>query len=161
LGKDKFILLDLINKEINLSKKENLKKFQVIPQFQTIKENTGKIVLSTTYGCNLNCNYCYVRGGDLPAKMLDSKVAMRAIDFLLSKNLDEITIQFFCGEPTLNFKCIKNVVDFLNKKKIKTKINYEISTNGLLPQSYLNFFIRNKFLFIVSFLIWPENHLIL
>jgi len=68
----------------------------------------------------------------------------------LSKSLDEITIQFFGGEPTLNFKCIKDVVDYLNKKKTKTKINYEISTNGLLPQNYLNFFIKNNFLFIVS-----------
>lgn len=150
LNTGKFILLDLINKEINLLEKKDLKKFQSTPKFQTTKENTGKVVLSTTYGCNLNCKYCYVRGGDLPIKMMDSKVAIRTINFLLSKNLDEITIQFFGGEPTLNFKCIKDVVDYLSKKKAKTKINYEISTNGLLPQSYLNFFIKNEFLFIVS-----------
>lgn len=150
LNTGKFILLDLINKEINLLEKRELKKFQTIPKFQATKENTGKIVLSTTYNCNLKCNYCYVRGGDLPAKMMDSKIAIKAIDFLLFKSLDEITIQFFGGEPTLNFKCIKDVIDYLNKKKTKTKINYEISTNGLLPQNYLNFFIKKKFLFIVS-----------
>lgn len=150
LNTRKFILLDLINKEINLLDKKDLKKFQNIPKFQTTKENTGKVVLSTTYNCNLNCKYCYVRGGDLPVKMLNSEIAIKAIDFLLSKSLDEITIQFFGGEPTLNFKCIKDVVDYLNKKETKTKINYEISTNGLLPKNYLNFFIKNKFLFIVS-----------
>lgn len=150
LNTGKFVLLDLINQEINILDKKGLKKFQIVPKFQTTKENTGKVVLSTTYNCNLNCKYCYVRGGDLPTKMMNSKIAIRAIDFLLSKNLNEITIQFFGGEPTLNFKCIKDVVDYLNKKKIKTKINYEISTNGLLPQNYLNFFIKNKFLFIVS-----------
>lgn len=150
LNTGKFVLLDLINQEINLLDKKDLKKFQIIPKFQTTKENTGKVVLSTTYNCNLNCKYCYVRGGDLSSKMMDSKVAIKVIDFLLSKNLDEITIQFFGGEPTLNFKCIKDIVDYLNKKKAKSKINYEISTNGLVPQNYLDFFAKNKFLFIVS-----------
>lgn len=150
LNSGKSILFDLINREINLLEDKNLREFQIIPEFQTTKENTGKVILSTTYNCNLRCNYCYVRGGDLTPKMLDPKTAIKAVDFLLSKSLDEITIQFFGGEPTLNFKCIKDVVDYLGNKKIKTKVNYEISTNGLLPRNFLNFFIRNKFLFIVS-----------
>lgn len=150
LNTGKVVLLDLVNQEINILDRKGLKKFQIIPKFQTTKENTGKVVLSMTYNCNLNCKYCYVRGGDLHSKMMSSKVAIKAIDFLLSKNLDEITIQFFGGEPTLNFKCIKDVVDYLNKKKTKTKINFEISTNGLVPRNILNFFVKNKFLFIVS-----------
>jgi uncharacterized protein len=150
LSAGKFILLDLIRQEINLLEKKDLKNFWTIPKLQTTKKNSGKVILSTTYNCNLRCKYCYVRGGDLPIEMLDSKIAIRAVDFLLSKSLDEITIQFFGGEPTLNFNCIKSIVDHLKHKKTKTKINYEISTNGLLIEELLNFFLRNKFLFIVS-----------
>ena len=93
LERGEFVLVDLINKEINLLEKKDLKKFQTTSKFQTTKENTGKIVLSTTYNCNLKCNYCYVKGGDFPSKMMDPKIAIKAVDFLLSKNLDEITIQ--------------------------------------------------------------------
>jgi len=42
LNTGRFILLDLINKEINLLKKEQLKKFQDIPKFQMIKREYRK-----------------------------------------------------------------------------------------------------------------------
>ncbi|MBW6441886.1 radical SAM protein [Patescibacteria group bacterium] len=150
LNNGKYLLLDLLNQEINLLDENELKKFKKIPDFKNKKNNTGKIILSTTYNCNLNCKYCYVRGGDLPVKMLEYKSAIKAIDFLLSKNLDELTIQFFGGEPTLNIECIQKVVEYLKKHKHKTKINYELSTNGLINDKLAKYFVKNKFLFIIS-----------
>lgn len=83
-----------------------------------------------TKRCNLRCTHCYGNFGNTSSAELEFKEWQRV--FLEMKELCEdngfdLTIHFSGGEPLLN-KDIFNMIDFCNKKRIKTVL----LTNGVL-----------------------------
>ena len=66
---------------------------------------------------------------------MDRETAFRAVDFFVREScLDEMTICFFGGEPLLNFKVIKDVVNYCNEieKTQHKKFRFSMTTNGTL-----------------------------
>lgn len=95
---------------------------------------TNKISLNVAHSCNLDCTYCYAsKGGyDHDEKLMSKEVAIRAVDFLLNNtNFRQYQILFFGGEPLLNFKVVKSVVDYLSEIK-DIDFYFNIVTNGTL-----------------------------
>ena len=83
----------------------------------TNKPTTIKaLCLNVAHTCNLSCEYCFAKGGKYsgPDAIMTEEVAKSAIDFLLENsgshyNLD---IDFFGGEPLLNFDLVKDTVSY-------------------------------------------------
>jgi uncharacterized protein len=88
--------------------------------------------------CNLSCGYCFAEGGEYGkgrTALMPLKTAKAALDFLMKQSSDRefLEVDFFGGEPLMNFETVKETVKYGRKleKKYKKKIRFTITTNGL------------------------------
>jgi uncharacterized protein len=96
------------------------------------------ICLHVAHDCNLMCEYCFASKGDYHTgkKLMSKEIAFQAVDFLVknSGHVKNIEIDFFGGEPLLNFGVVKETVEYA--KSIEDKYNknfyFTITTNGIL-----------------------------
>ena len=84
--------------------------------------------LNVSHTCNLSCEYCFAKEGRYhgPEAIMTDEVSKKAIDFLLENsgshyNLD---IDFFGGEPLLNWDLVKNTVDYARSKEKRIYVFY-------------------------------------
>lgn len=94
--------------------------------------------LHVAHDCNIRCEYCF---GDKGAfygdrSLLSLETGKRAIDFLIanSGSRHNLEIDFFGGEPLLNFEVIKQLVEYGRsvEKDYHKNIRFTITTNGIL-----------------------------
>lgn len=96
------------------------------------------LCLHVAHDCNLRCSYCFAATGDFGGgrKMMPLEVGIKAIDFLIehSENRRNLEVDFFGGEPLMNFDMVKDVVTYARKKeKLHNKIfRFTMTTNGIL-----------------------------
>jgi uncharacterized protein len=123
------------------------------------------IVFEVTENCNLKCKYCiygdmYQHYDKRITKNLSAKRAKLLIDHLvklwlspnnLSINTTKL-ISFYGGEPLLNFKFISEIVDYSKEIEKQTNIKFEfnMTTNGTLLLSNIDFFVKNNFQIAIS-----------
>lgn len=94
--------------------------------------------LHIAHDCNLRCKYCFASTGDFGKgrKLLDFETGKAAIDFLLekSKGRRNLELDFFGGEPLMNFEVVKQIVEYARSKEKEHNKNFRftITTNGLL-----------------------------
>ncbi len=94
--------------------------------------------LNVAHDCNLRCEYCFASKGNFGGKpvLMPFEVGKSAIDFLVekSKNRRNLEIDFFGGEPLLNFDVVKKIVEYARSLESKHNKNFRftITTNGLL-----------------------------
>lgn len=94
--------------------------------------------LHVAHDCNLRCKYCFASTGDFGKgrKLLDAETGKKAIDFLLkySKGRRNLELDFFGGEPLMNFDVVKEVVEYArSKEKEYNKVfRFTMTTNGVL-----------------------------
>lgn len=120
--------------------------------------------LNFVAGCNLRCKYCWNDGGQYVKKnegKMSRETAKRAIDFLVEHSYegDEITVDFYGGEPFLNFEVMKSTVDYCNeiKEKVGRKFDYKITTNGTIMNEEILEFLRSRKLSIGVSLDGPKE----
>ena len=88
--------------------------------------------------CNLRCEYCFAKKGDYgQGRMVMSlETGKKAIDFLMQKsaNRENLEIDFFGGEPLMNFEVMKQIVEYgrEQEKLFGKHINFTVTTNGTL-----------------------------
>lgn len=96
------------------------------------------LCLHMAHDCNLRCAYCFADDGSYKGKseLMSLEVGKRAIDFLLknSASRKNLEIDFFGGEPLLNFEVIKELVAYGRQKEkpLNKNIRFTITTNGVL-----------------------------
>lgn len=106
------------------------------------KKRTGEIkalCLHICHDCNLRCRYCFADEGTYHTAdkaHMPVEVGLRAVDFLIanSGNRKSIEIDFFGGEPLMNMKTVKAVVEYarsLEKSTGKT-FSFTMTTNCVL-----------------------------
>ena len=94
--------------------------------------------LNIAHDCNLRCGYCFAAQGDFGhgRKLMPFKVGKAAIDFLIehSANRHNLELDFFGGEPLMNFDVVKQVVKYARsiEKEHNKNFRFTITTNGLL-----------------------------
>lgn len=114
-----------------------------------------------TEQCNLACKYC-MQGNSVPSlnrrnfPLMSLEVAARALDFFVEQvNSDESRrdmpkeIIFYGGEPLLNFRVMKFVIEegvrYQNEGVITGDLNFSVVTNGLLlDEQKIDFFIEKN-----------------
>ena len=94
--------------------------------------------LNIAHDCNLRCGYCFASQGDFGhgRKLMTFETGKKAIDFLLenSGTRHNLELDFFGGEPLMNFEVVKQIVEYARSKEKEYNKNFRftITTNGLL-----------------------------
>jgi uncharacterized protein len=96
------------------------------------------LCLHIAHDCNLACKYCFAEEGEYHGKreLMSYEVGKAALDFLVknSGRRRNLEVDFFGGEPTLNFQVVKDLVAYgrsLEKEHDK-KFRFTLTTNGVL-----------------------------
>jgi len=112
------------------------------PMAGKLKEKTAGVVkalcLHIAHTCNLNCSYCFASQGKYHGDraVMSFEVGRRALDFLVenSGSRRNLEVDFFGGEPLMNFDVVKRLVAYareIEKEKNKN-FRFTLTTNGVL-----------------------------
>ena len=111
---------------------------------------TKALCLNVAHDCNMRCGYCFASTGDYHGgrKLMPFSVASRAVEFLLesSGNRKRLEVDFFGGEPLMNFDVVKETVLFAREREREygKRIGFTITTNGtLLDKKTAEFINKN------------------
>lgn len=105
-------------------------------------EERGAVIkamcLHVAHDCNMACKYCFGDTGAFEGQrsLMSLETGKKAIDFLLahSGTRRNLEIDFFGGEPLMNFGVVKQLIAYGREaeKAYKKNIRFTITTNGLL-----------------------------
>ena len=108
----------------------------------SLKEKTSGVVkalcLHVAHTCNLNCSYCFASQGKYAGEraIMSEEVGKRALDFLIenSGTRHNLEVDFFGGEPLMNFDVVKNLVAYAREREKQCGKNFRftLTTNGVL-----------------------------
>ncbi len=153
--------LDVFIDEIdNLIKAEMLyaplsEEFKLVVQENPIVK---ALCLNIAHDCNLACKYCFASQGDyggVKRELMSFDVAKRAVDFLIamSGTRQHCEIDFFGGEPLLNWDVVKQTVEYVESiQAAHNKIfKLTLTTNGvLLTQDKIDYVNEHNISLVLS-----------
>lgn len=96
-----------------------------------------RLVLNIANLCNLNCSYCYAQGGDYggPHEFMRNDTGTAALEKFYNEYDEIATIQFFGGEPFLNWREMRRLCSYayeLADQQGKERPVLMVSTNGTI-----------------------------
>ena len=108
----------------------------------TLKQRTAGVVkalcLHVAHTCNLNCSYCFASQGKYHGDraVMSFEVGKQALDFLVenSGTRRNLEVDFFGGEPLMNFQVVKDLVSYARSIETEKGKNFRftLTTNGVL-----------------------------
>ena len=108
----------------------------------SLKAKTSGVVkalcLHIAHTCNLNCSYCFASQGKFNGErgLMSFEVGKRALDFLIenSGTRHNLEVDFFGGEPLMNFQVVKDLVAYARsiEKDANKNFRFTLTTNGVL-----------------------------
>lgn len=135
--------------------------FETILDESIITENiihVPQVVFETTDHCNLNCAYCSLgelyNFGKKNRKNINTNYAINLLKYIfdIKPKKTKLTIGFFGGEPLVNFKFIKKIIEtvnYLNEEK-QLEIEFNMTTNATLIHKHIDFLFENDFTLLIS-----------
>lgn len=111
---------------------------QVVVDFKNRSTVVKALCLHVAHDCNLACRYCFASEGEYHGErsLMSLEVGKKAIDFLVanSGNRRNLEIDFFGGEPLMNFEVVKELVEYGRSLEAEHNKNFRftLTTNGVL-----------------------------
>lgn len=108
-----------------------------IPNAEDITPVIKAMCLHVSHDCNMRCRYCFAGTGDFGGQrmLMAPETGRAALDFLISHsgNRHHLEVDFFGGEPLMNFEVMKDIVEYGRQLEKKTgkHISFTVTTNGL------------------------------
>ncbi len=106
------------------------------------------LCLHIAHDCNLRCKYCFAGTGEYHGArgMMSAETGKKAIDFVIknSGTRKNIEIDYFGGEPLMNFNVVKEITEYAKEQASKHGKNFRftVTTNGILldedKKKYIN-----------------------
>ena len=96
------------------------------------------LCLHIAHDCNLACRYCFAEEGEYHGRraLMSFETGKKALDFLIanSGNRRNLEVDFFGGEPLMNWQVVKDLVAYgREQEKIHNKnFRFTLTTNGVL-----------------------------
>jgi uncharacterized protein len=96
------------------------------------------LCLHIAHDCNLACRYCFAEEGEYKGdrSLMSAEVGKKSLDFLVenSGNRVNLEVDFFGGEPLMNFDVVKEIVAYGRslEKEHNKKFRFTLTTNGML-----------------------------
>lgn len=135
----------------------SIKNIEEVVSSKQMNKGLKALCLHVSHDCNLRCEYCFASSGDYNSGriLMDKEVALKAIDYLVqnSNNRHNIEIDFFGGEPLMNFDVVKETVTYGRKLEKTTgkHFYFTITTNGtLLDKEKISFINENMDNVVIS-----------
>lgn len=126
---------------------------EVLDKVEARQPVVKALCLHVAHDCNLKCRYCFAEEGEYHGRrsMMSKEVGKAAIDFLIKNSGGRINLEvdFFGGEPLMNFELVKEVVEYGREQEAfyDKKFRFTITTNGVLLneeiQAYINAHMHN------------------
>ena len=112
------------------------------PMAGALKAKTAGVIkalcLHVAHVCNLNCSYCFASQGKYHGEraLMSFETGRRALDFLVehSGSRKNLEVDFFGGEPLMNFQVVKDLVAYARSIEPETgkHFRFTLTTNGML-----------------------------
>ena len=100
------------------------------------------LCLHIAHDCNLACKYCFAEEGEYHGRraLMSYEVGKKALDFLVAnsgsrKNLE---VDFFGGEPTMNFEVVKQLVEYGRSIEEANNLNILAKNISIVSQTTFN-----------------------
>ena len=113
--------------------------------------------LNICHDCNLACEYCFADEGKYSGRKeaMSVDTACRALDFLVEKSngRHNLEVDFFGGEPLMNFDAVVAAVEYGRKleKQANKNFRFTVTTNALsLNDDIIDFFNREMYNVVLS-----------
>ena len=107
-----------------------------------LKQRSAGVVkalcLHVAHTCNLNCSYCFASQGKYHGDraLMSFEVGKQALDFLVANSgkRHNLEVDFFGGEPLMNFDVVKQLVAYARsiEKEAGKNFRFTLTTNGML-----------------------------
>ena len=107
--------------------------------------------LHIAHDCNLAGKYCFAEGGEYHShdrSLMRFETGKKALDFLVehSGNRKYLEVDFFGGEPLMNFEVVKQLVEYgrsIEKEKNKN-FRFTLTTNAMLLNDEITEFLNKE-----------------
>ena len=123
------------------------------------------LCLHIAHDCNLACRYCFAEEGEYHGRraLMSYETGKAALDFLIanSGSRRNLEVDFFGGEPLMNFEVIKEVVAYGREleKRHGTVFKFTTTTNAvLMNDEIIDFLNREMDNVVISIDGRPEVH---
>ena len=109
-----------------------------IVDFKSRKTVVKALCLHVAHDCNLGCKYCFAEEGEYHGRraIMSYEVGKKALDFLIenSGNRRNLEVDFFGGEPLMNWEVVKQLVAYgrSREKEAGKNFRFTLTTNGML-----------------------------
>ncbi|WFR56179.1 thioether cross-link-forming SCIFF peptide maturase [Anaerocolumna sp. AGMB13025] len=109
-----------------------------ITDFKSRQTVVKALCLHIAHDCNLACRYCFAEEGEYQGRraLMSYEVGKQALDFLIqnSGNRKNLEVDFFGGEPLMNFDVVKKLVAYGREQEQlhNKKFRFTLTTNGIL-----------------------------
>ena len=127
--------------------------------FDLVSNKIQHITLNITQSCNFKCRYCvYANKNDFTERnnssvRMELQTIIAAIEFLNehSSGISDLYINFYGGEPILEFQLIQKAIDFAKKTMPHKNLHYQMTTNlSYINDDILKCFVDNNINLVVS-----------
>ncbi len=109
-----------------------------VTDFKQRKTVVKALCLHIAHDCNLACRYCFAEEGEYHGRraLMSFEVGKKALDFLIenSGQRRNLEVDFFGGEPLMNWKVVKQLVEYgrSREKECNKNFRFTLTTNGML-----------------------------
>ena len=109
-----------------------------VVDFKKRKTAVKALCLHIAHDCNLACKYCFAEEGEYHGRraLMSFEVGKKALDFLIanSGNRKNLEVDFFGGEPLMNWEVVKQLVEYgrSKEKEYNKNFRFTMTTNGVL-----------------------------
>lgn len=111
---------------------------EFVMDFKRRKTVVKALCLHIAHDCNLGCRYCFAEEGEYHGdrSLMSYEVGKQALDFLVanSGNRRNLEVDFFGGEPTMNFDVVRKLVAYGRslEEPYNKNFRFTLTTNGIL-----------------------------
>lgn len=121
-----------------------------ILDFKKRKTVVKALCLHIAHDCNLACKYCFAEEGEYHGRraLMSFEVGKKALDFLIdnSGNRRNLEVDFFGGEPLMNWEVVKQLVKYgrSKEKEYNKNFRFTLTTNGVLLNDEIMEFLNEE-----------------
>ena len=121
-----------------------------VEEFSKRETVVKALCLHIAHDCNLACRYCFAEEGEYHGRraLMSLEVGKKALDFLIqnSGNRKNLEVDFFGGEPLLNWEVVKELVKYGREQEARyeKKFRFTLTTNGVLLNDEVMEFVNRE-----------------
>ena len=114
------------------------------------KTDIKALCLSVAHDCNLACRYCFADEGEYKGErgLMSFEVGKKALDFLIASSgtRRNLEVDFFGGEPLMNFEVVRQLVAYGRsiEKKYNKNFRFTLTTNAVLLDDEITEFLNKE-----------------